>query len=34
MITRYSDYKFYIKMDVQANGINSMLDYIVKHVRH
>jgi serine O-acetyltransferase len=30
MITKYSDYKFYIKMDAQANGINSRLDYIVK----
>ena len=30
MITRYSDYKFYIKKDAQANGINSRLDYIVK----
>ena len=34
MITKYSDYKFYIKMDAQANGINSRLDYRVKHVRH
>lgn len=30
MITKYSDYRFYIKMDAQANGINSRLDYIVK----
>lgn len=30
MITKYSDYKLYIKMDAQANGINSRLDYIVK----
>lgn len=34
MTTRYSDYKFYIKMDAQANGINSRFDCIVKHVRH
>lgn len=34
MTTKYSDYKFYIKMDAQANGINPRLDYIVKHVRH
>lgn len=34
MITTYSDYKLYTNMDAQANGINSRLDYIVKHVRH
>ncbi len=32
MITTYSDYKLYTKMDAQANGINSRLDYIVKLV--
>jgi serine O-acetyltransferase len=32
MITTYSEYKLYTKMDAQANGINSRLDYIVKLV--
>lgn len=32
MITTYSDYKLYTKMDAQANGINSRLDYIAKLV--
>lgn len=30
MINTYSDYKLYTKMDAQANGINSRLDYIMK----
>ncbi|MDO4959230.1 MAG: serine acetyltransferase [Prevotellaceae bacterium] len=30
MISNYSDYKYFIRMDAKANGINSWIDYVIK----